>query len=239
VTNLSGPRVVLDAAVRRGVRRVVYASSLRVYGGVLPTCVNETTPYGPQGDLAHLSHIYGEKLLELYARRADLHGVAVRLAVVYGVGPVTKTDYRFMTVPNKFCLQAVRGEPLEVYAGAATPTGFIHLADACAALRAAAGAPWPPGFHAANAVGEVCIVPAVAAAVARAARARGLATAVLGAAPGAADPALSPETDGRGTVSGAGVTIESRLGTLGWRPTRTLANSLGEILDYFQARAAA
>jgi len=237
-TNLTGPRVVLDAAVRHGVRRVVYGSSLRVYGAVLPPRVDEATPYGAQNDLAHLSHVYGEKLLELYARRGELCAVAVRLAVVYGVGPVTKTDYRFMTVPNKFCLQVVRGEPLEVYPGAATATGFIHLADACAALRAAATAPWPAGFHAANAAGEVCTVPQVAAAVVQAARARGLPATVHGitGVDAAAPPAPEPSA---GTVTGAGVTIHSRLSAAGWRPTRTLAASLGEMLAYFQAQAAA
>ena len=234
-TNLTGPRVVLDAATRHAVPRVVYASSLRVYGAVLPPCVDEATPYGPQSDLAHLSHIYGEKLLELYARRAGLTAVAVRLAVVYGSGPVTKTDYRFMTVPNKFCLQVVRGEPLEVYAGAATPTGFIHLADACAGLRAAAAAPWPPGFHAANAVGEICTVPALAAAVAAVARERGLSAAIRGAdgdPPSTPGPLPDPASI---AVSGAGVTMRSRLAASGWRPTRTFADSLGPLLDYFRA----
>jgi nucleoside-diphosphate-sugar epimerase len=206
LTNLSGPRVVLDAATRHGVPRVVYASSLRVYGGVLPPCVDEATPYGQQGDLAHLSHVYGEKLLELYARRAGLTAVAVRLAVVYGRGPVTKTDYRFMTVPNKFCLQVARGEPLEVYPGAATATGFIHLADACAALRAAAAAPWPPGFHAANAVGEICTVPALAAAVVNVARARGLAATVRGAG----DDPLPAPTRLADSPSAATPTVDSR-----------------------------
>src|SRR5205085_2615386 len=67
-TNLTGPRVVLDAAVKHAVPRLVYGSSLRVYGPVLPATVDESTPCGPQADLAHLSHVYGEKLLELYTR---------------------------------------------------------------------------------------------------------------------------------------------------------------------------
>ncbi|HLH24488.1 MAG TPA: NAD(P)-dependent oxidoreductase [Chloroflexota bacterium] len=216
-TNLTGPRVILDAAVRHGVPRVVYGSSFRVYGPVLPPAVDEQMPYGPQGDLAHLSHVYGEKLLELYARRHQLTAIAVRLAVVHGLGPVMKTDYRYLTVPNKYCLQAVRGEPLVVYPGAAAPTAFIHLDDACAALQAAAAVAWPPGFHAANAAGEVCPVPQVAALVATAAQARGL-------------PTRSPQN------WRAGGAIHSRLTALGWRPTRTLAASVGAVLDYYRAR---
>jgi UDP-glucose 4-epimerase len=258
-TNLTGPRVVFDAAGHHAVPRVVYSSSFRVYGGRLPPLVDEATPYGPQADLAHLSHIYGEKLLELYARRHALTGVAVRAAVVYGIGPVTKTDYRYTTVPNKYCLQAVRGEPLAVYPGAATPTAFVHLDDACAALIAAAAAPWPPDFHVATAASEVCTVPEVAALVADAGRARGLTVGIKhhssptparpssGACPHAEAPAVSmaptitvdpgfaldcpPQDWGADRP-----VIRSRLAVLGWQPTRTLADSVGEMLDYFRAR---
>jgi UDP-glucose 4-epimerase len=223
LTNLCGPRVVCEAALRHGVRQLVYASSLRVYGHALPEEVSEATPYGPQQDLAHLAHVYGEKLLELYARRGGFRGVAVRLGVVYGVGPVMKTDPRFMTVPNKFCWQAARGEPLEIHPGAAVPTGFLHLDDAVAALRRAAEAPWPEPYQAANAVGECRTVPEVAALVRQAAAARGLTVTVHGAA---AD------------VPPARPTIASRLAAQGWRPRRTMETSIGAVLDHFLRGAA-
>src|SRR5205823_4164812 len=148
-------------------------------------------------------------------------------AVVYGLGPVMKTDYRYLTVPNKYCLQAVRGEPLEVYAGAATPTAFIHLDDACAALEAAAAAPWPAGFHVANAAGEVCTVPEVARVVAEAGAVRGLRVAAQDGGPSG--------SQGAGEAA-ARVVVRSRLAECGWGPTRTLADSVGEMLDYFRAR---
>jgi UDP-glucose 4-epimerase len=241
-TNLTGPRVVLDAVVRHQVPRVVYASSIRVYGTVLPALIDETTSYGPQPDLTHLSQVYGEKLLETYARPHGFVGVAVRLAVVYGVGPVTKTDYPVMTVPNKFCLQAIRGEALQVYPGAATPTAFIHLDDACSALRAAASAPWPAGFHAANASGEVCTVPEVAGLVTQVARARGLSAVVCSAAQPAPTPDQPPIPAAHASQADeptAQPRVQSRLHGLGWRPTRTLADSVGDILDYFRTQEAA
>jgi UDP-glucose 4-epimerase len=241
-TNLTGPRVVLDAVVRHQVPRVVYASSIRVYGTVLPALVDETTPYGPQPDLTHLSQVYGEKLLETYARPHGFVGVAVRLAVVYGTGPVTKSDYPVMTVPNKFCLQAIRGESLQVYPGAATPTAFIHLHDACTALQAAASAPWPAGLQAANASGEVCTVPDVAGLVAQTARARGLGAVVRSTAEPAPAPGQPPVAAAHApqpSEPAAQPRIQSRLHTLGWRPTRTLADSVGDILDYFRTQEAA
>jgi nucleoside-diphosphate-sugar epimerase len=223
-TNLTGPRIVLDAALRAGVERFVYLSSFRVYGDVLPRRLDERAPYGSPPDLAHLSHIYGEKLLESYARRGSVRAVAVRLGVVYGVGPVMKTDYRYMTVPNKFCLQAVRGEPLRVYAGAATPTAFVHLADACAALRAAAEIDWPECFTVANAASEVVTVPDVARIVAQAAAPLGLRVTVHG--DGAAPAAAAPR-------------VGSRLTEHGWAPRHTLDDGVADLLQYFRARVAA
>lgn len=257
LTNLGGPRRVFTAAIACAVPRIVYASSLRVYGPVLPAALDETAPYGVQRDLAHLSHVYGEKLLEMHTGDTATVGVAVRLAVVYGIGPVMKRDYRYLTAPNKFCLQAVRGEPLVVYAGAVTPTAFIHLDDACAAVQMAAAAPWSAGFHPANAAGEVCTVPEVAAAVLAEASRRGLRAEVRAQDSTGALDALcqarlqQPERDvatDRPTPTMRSeppatpvptVQIASRLHALGWRPARTLGDSVGTILDYFQAREAA
>ena len=94
-TNLQGPRLMLDAARERGVKTIVFASSLKVYGPYFDYTshgwVDESAPYGAFSDLAHLSHCYVEKLLEMYAKLYGLKCVPVRLGIVYGLGPVVKT----------------------------------------------------------------------------------------------------------------------------------------------------
>lgn len=217
-TNLVGPRKLLDALATATGCTVVLASSFRVYGDDLPPIVTESTPYGRMADLSHLSKIYAEKLLELYAHRTGLKAIALRLGVVHGLGPCMKHDRRFMSVPNLFCHQAVRGEPLQVHRGAAYPMGFIEVSDAVTALVDAPRLA-QPGFRAVNAVTEMLSVPEVAELVRERGASRGLRVQV---------------SNGRSAPASAIPTVASSLDEIGYRPTRLMASSLDEVLDYFE-----
>ena len=218
--NLRGPRLVLEAQQRFGVRTQVYASSLRVYGDSLPAGADESAPYGRFSDLSHLSKVYVEKLLEMHVGLSDgaIRGRSVRLGLVYGPAPVMKTDYRFMTAPNKFCLQVARGEELSVWGE--SRLGLIHVEDAARALLLSADAALGE-YVPANAASEVTTVPEVARLVAEVAAERGLAVRIR---PG---PASGPR---------AIASIPSRLARLGFEPKRQLRDGLAETLDYFLAR---
>ncbi|MBI4320097.1 MAG: NAD(P)-dependent oxidoreductase [Chloroflexi bacterium] len=220
-TNLLAPRLMLEAAREFRVPALVFASSFKVYGEELPAIVDESTPYGRFRDLSHLSKCYVEKLLEMYAGLGGMRCVAVRLGIVYGVAPVMKLDHRFMTAPNKFCLQVVRGEDLVVNPGAERPTGFIHVADAVSALLASLKF---QEYVAVNAATEITSVAEVARLVARIASARGHVVNVR--APG-------PDT------SGATPRVVSILDDAGFAPGHTLRAGLREVVDYFDRTQAA
>ncbi|MBI3978449.1 MAG: NAD(P)-dependent oxidoreductase [Chloroflexi bacterium] len=219
--NLVGPRLVLDAAVEAGARTVVYGSSLRVYGPKPTGEWTEATPYGSFGDLAHLSKIYVEKLLDLYSRRHGLRAIAARLAVVYGCGPILKRDERFLTVPHRFCLQAVRGEPLVVWPDGAAPDAFVHLDDAVEALALLAQSGAIAGYRAVNVVGELRSIRDLAMLVAAEAGRRGHPVGVVDHSMSEAPPAE----------------IRSCLKELtGFTPRRRLATTIPELLDAFAAK---
>jgi nucleoside-diphosphate-sugar epimerase len=217
--NLTGPRLVLEAAPRDCT--VVFGSSFRVYGDELPRHVTEQECYGRMADLSHLSKIYAEKLLELYGRRDQRATVAVRLGIVYGLGPVMKTDPRFMTVPNLFCHMAAREQPLRVHPGATRHLGFIHLRDAVSALLAARELA-RSAFVPVNAVTELRRVVEIAALVRRLARERGLDVLLEGE--DTPPPLEAP-------------CVESSLDNTGFRALHTLDGSLGEVLDHFIGRS--
>ena len=216
-TNLVAPRLVFEATARHGTRRFVYGSSFRVYGDELRGTIDEARPYGQIGDLSHLSKIYAEKLVEMLAGQAGVAAANVRLGVVYGLGPAMKTDPRFLTVPNLFCLRAARGETLVVHAGANRPIGFLHLDDAVDALLLAAEACDAPGARAYNAVSEVLTAGEVAEIVRADGQPRGLAVRIEGAAPASAE---------RWTVT-------SVLDARGFHPRRAMRESLDEVLTYY------
>jgi UDP-glucose 4-epimerase len=206
-SNLVGARVVLEAARERGAQ-VVFASSFRVYGDELVgQSLAEDTPYGRVSDLSHLSKIYVEQL----ARMIGVRFVSVRLGVTYGLSPIMKTAPAFMTVPNLFCQRAAHGEVLQVLED--RPMAFIHVADAAEALLAASRIEMD--WSVANAAPEVATIGQLARTVQRLAQERCGWVRIHGAA-----------------SSEAGFRVTSRLG--GWfEPRRTLAEGLGQVLDFF------
>jgi nucleoside-diphosphate-sugar epimerase len=80
--NLDGTRAVLDACRMLGsCPRVVFASSLAVYGGALPPTVGDDTPLTPQTSYGTQKAI-GELLVNDYSRKGFVDGRAVRLPTV-------------------------------------------------------------------------------------------------------------------------------------------------------------
>jgi D-erythronate 2-dehydrogenase len=80
--NLDGTRAVLDSCRALGTApRLVFASSLAVYGGVLPPLVGDDTPLTPQSSYGTQKAI-GELLVNDYSRKGFVDGRALRLPTV-------------------------------------------------------------------------------------------------------------------------------------------------------------
>ena len=80
--NLDGTRAVLDACRALATRpRLVFASSLAVYGGELPPEVGDDTPLTPQSSYGAQKAI-GELLVNDYSRKGFIDGRALRLPTV-------------------------------------------------------------------------------------------------------------------------------------------------------------
>ena len=158
-TNVLGTRRVAEAVAAAGGPPVLFGSSLHVYGQGLTGAVDTHRPYGEQGDLAHLSKIYGELCLRIYARR---HGFAVallRLGIVYGPSPVEHGDPDSQTVVDKFRRLAAAGCPLTLDDGGRTTIGVVHVDDVARIMHACR----PQGVEAANVAAETVTVADVAA----------------------------------------------------------------------------
>ncbi len=80
--NLDGTRNVLEGCRELGTNpRVVFTSSLAVYGGDLPPAVTDDTPLTPQTSYGSQKSI-GEFLIRDYTRKGYLRGTAVRLPTI-------------------------------------------------------------------------------------------------------------------------------------------------------------
>jgi nucleoside-diphosphate-sugar epimerase len=164
-TNVTGTRRVGEAVGKADAPLLVFGSSLHVYGSRLSGQIGPATPYGPQGDLAHLSKIYGEQALAIESAR---HGFALsilRLGIVYGPSPVEHSAQESQTVVDKFRRLAAAGEELTLDDGGRATIGVVHVGDAARILLEAR-----PGTE--NVAAETVTVADVAA-LARGEKARG------------------------------------------------------------------
>ena len=127
--NCTGVRHVAEAVARAGAPPVVFGSSLHVYGGGLSGAVGADRPYGDQGDLAHLSKVYGELVLKMHARRGGFPLALMRLGIVYGPSPVVHERPESVTVVDKFRRSAAAGEPLTLDDGGRATIGVVHVDD--------------------------------------------------------------------------------------------------------------
>ena len=135
--NLDGTRTLLEVCRDAGHRpRVVFASSVAVYGGELPDVVLDSTPLTPQTSYGTQKAI-GELLVSDYTRKGFVDGVSLRLPTV------TVRPGRPNAAASSFASGIIR-EPLNgdvaicpvdastrmwVISPAAVIGGFVHAHD--------------------------------------------------------------------------------------------------------------
>ena len=168
-TNLTGVRRVAEAVAAGGAPPLVYASSLNVYGPDLKGDITTEHPYGPQRDLAHLSKIWAEECLALYAEAHGFDLAILRFGIVYGPSPVEHTRPESQTVVDRFRRLAAAGERLTVDDGGRATIGVVHVQDAACIML---DSPSSPGVSKANVAAETVTVGDIAA-LARGAKATG------------------------------------------------------------------
>jgi nucleoside-diphosphate-sugar epimerase len=158
-TNVSGARRVAEAASKARIPALVYASSLHVYGSPRGE-VEADHPYGAQRDLVHLSKIYAELCLRMYAERAGFDLAILRLGIVYGPSPVEHERPESQTVVDKFRRLAATGRPLPLDEAGRATIGVVHAEDTA---RIMLESPTRGGISIDNVAAETLTVADVAA----------------------------------------------------------------------------
>jgi predicted glycosyltransferase/nucleoside-diphosphate-sugar epimerase len=128
--NIDATQRLLEAARRRGVARVVYASSSSVYGDA-PLPMAEDGPLRPISPYG-LTKRTAEELCLIYWRTFQLPVVPLRFFTVYG--PRQRPDMAF----NLFIKAIAEGTPLPVYGDGSQRRDFTFVQDVVAVLMVAA-----------------------------------------------------------------------------------------------------
>ena len=124
-TNCFGPLAVFEEAVHAGVGKIIFASSMAVYGEALLVTVAEETPTMPISPYG-LSKLRGEMYLRMLAGRYGFEHVILRYFNTYGTRQ-TPSDY--VGVMTTFIRRALLGEPLTVYGNGRQTRDFVHVRD--------------------------------------------------------------------------------------------------------------
>lgn len=130
--NFDGTRRLADACVATGCK-LIFLSTTSVYGvqegEVDEDCpVDQLKPQSPYAD----SKLRSEFLLQEMGSKDGLNFVICRFGTIFGVS----TGMRFHTAVNKFCWQAVMGQPITVWRTALDQRRpYLDLDDAVRALK--------------------------------------------------------------------------------------------------------
>lgn len=133
--NVAGTENVLQAACEAGVRRVVFTSSVAVYGEAAPEGAPEDTPLRPSGPYGE-SKAQAEVTCLRYMRERGIEVTLLRPCFVYGPG-----DRYFLPT----AVSILRGGWFPVVDGGALPLDVVHVDDVARAHLLAATVPQAAG----------------------------------------------------------------------------------------------
>ena len=140
--NVTGTLVLLEAARRAGVKRVVFATSAAVYGdSTLMPLMEETAlrPLSPYAASKVVDEIYGQ----LYTTSFNLEVVALRYFNVYG--PRQRPDSMYAAAVPIFIRRLLDGKPVTIFGDGGQTRDLINIRDVVAANLVAGAHPSAPG----------------------------------------------------------------------------------------------
>tara|TARA_B110000858_G_scaffold26993_1_gene28250 strand:- start:12394 stop:13344 length:951 start_codon:yes stop_codon:yes gene_type:complete len=103
--NVLNTKKIIDSAIRKNVSKIIYLSTIHVYGSPLKGNLSEEIDVNPEHPYAK-THLQAEKILLNAFKKNQIDLNIIRLSNAFGP-PVEKDANCWMLVFNDFCLQAL------------------------------------------------------------------------------------------------------------------------------------
>lgn len=123
--NMLGTVKVLTAAVREGVRKIVFSSSAGIFGELKTLPIREDHPCEPDSPYGS-SKLGAEKECLSFAKLFDIEAVCLRYFNVYG--PNQRYDAYGNVIPI-FVFKMLNGEPITIFGNGEQTRDFINVRD--------------------------------------------------------------------------------------------------------------
>jgi UDP-glucose 4-epimerase len=124
---------LVQAAIRRKVKRIIYLSTAHVYGNPLKGTISEETLPFPAHPYA-FSHRAGEDVVLASHQSGEIEGIVVRLSNAYGA-PANKNANCWMLLVNDLCRQAVTSGKLMLHSSGMQRRDFIPIHDVVRGIK--------------------------------------------------------------------------------------------------------
>lgn len=214
--NQRGTEILLEAARKAGVGRVVLASSAAVYGDSEVVPLDETVPLQPFSPYA-VSKRVDELYAEMYTRSFGLDVVALRYFNVYG--PRQRPDSMYAAAVPIFARRLLDGKPVTVYGDGSQTRDLVYVGDVVRANLAASEHPAAPGQ-----IFNVCTGDEI--------RVIDLVETLRGLVPAAPAPEFAPARPGDIYRSLGNPAKAAQM--LGFRAQTSLADGLKSVVDWMK-----
>jgi UDP-glucose 4-epimerase len=136
--NVHGTVIVLDAARRAGVERVIFAASSAAYGDTPTLPKQEDMPTGPLSPYA-VSKVSGEQYFRVFASLYGMETLSLRYFNVFGPNQLPEGPYA-AAIP-RFIRAALAKEPITIYGDGETTRDFCFISNVVNANLLAAASP--------------------------------------------------------------------------------------------------
>jgi UDP-glucose 4-epimerase len=130
--NVTGHQMLLEACRFRGVKKLIYSSSIGLYGAASSDLMTEAEPFRyanlpPAAVLYGASKIMGEQLCRIYQDRYGLETLSLRYSTVYGERQHTRGLFSLIIVDAYDRIRS--GNPPEIKGDGTEVHDYIHAGD--------------------------------------------------------------------------------------------------------------
>jgi len=126
--NVSGTLAVIDACLRAEVPRLVYASSMTVYGEPATVPTSESEPCRPVSYYG-VTKYAAERYVQIAGERTDVDLSVTSLRMFNVYGERQRVDNPYQGVLAIFIGNALRGEPLTIHSDGRQTRDFVYVGD--------------------------------------------------------------------------------------------------------------